>query len=71
MQSQIIDFKNDFSKADITSGEPVFVELPWYLDSDGRQCDIILRLNNILYSWYKAARLWYEKLWNSFYISVV
>ena len=35
LQSQSIDFKNDFSQADIPSGEPVFVELPRDFKNDG------------------------------------
>ena len=35
LQSQKIDFKNVFTQADIPSGEPVFIELPRYLNSDG------------------------------------
>ena len=32
--------------------------------SDGGQGDVILRLKKSLYGQTKAARLWYEKLWN-------
>ena len=49
LQSQSIDFTNDFAPADIPSGEPVFVELPRYFKSDGEQCDVVLRLNKSLY----------------------
>ena len=59
LQSQSIDSKNAFAWVDITSGEPVFVELPKYLKSDGGQCDIVIRLKKILYGQSKVARLWY------------
>ena len=62
LQSQIIDFPNAFAYAGIPSGEPVFIELPRYFKSDGGQCDVVLRLNKILYNQAKAAHLWYEKL---------
>ena len=42
-QSQSIDFKNEFDQADITSGEPVFTELPRYFKSDGEKTDVFLR----------------------------
>ena len=62
LQSQIIDFTNAFYQPDIPSGEPVFIELPRYFRNDGGQCDVVLRLNKILYGQAKTARLWYEKL---------
>ena len=49
-------------KAYITSGEPVFIELPRDFKSDGGQFDVVLRLNKGLYGQAKAARLWYKKL---------
>ena len=62
LQSQIIDFTNAFSQPDIPGGYPFFVELPRYFSNDAEQCDVVLRLNKILYGQAKAARLWYEKL---------
>ena len=62
MQSQSVDLKNAFSKADIPSGETVFVELPRDFNSNGVQGDIVLRLKKSLYGQAEAARLWYEKL---------
>ena len=35
LQSQSIDFKNSFAKADIPSGGPVFIGLPRYFKIDG------------------------------------
>ena len=64
LQSQIIDFTNDFSQGDIPSGNPVFIELPKGLKSDGGKYDIILRLKKILYGQAEAKRLWYENLRN-------
>ena len=64
LQSQIIDFINAFSQADITSEEPVLIELPRDFNSDGGQHDVVLKLNKSLHGQYKAARLCYEKLWN-------
>ena len=62
LKSQIIDFTNYFSRADIPSGDSVFVELTMYFNSNGWQSDVVLRLNKILNGHFKAARLWYEKL---------
>ena len=64
LQSQSIDFKNDFSQAYIPSGEPVFIELPRDFKSDGGQHDVVLKLKKSLYGQAKAARLWYEKFRN-------
>ena len=64
LQSQIIEFTNDFSQADITSGEPVSIELPRGSKSDGEQGDVVLRLNKSLYGQDEAACLRYEKLRN-------
>ena len=44
LQSKSIDIKNDFSQTDITSGDPVFIELPRDSKSDGGQYDVVLRL---------------------------
>ena len=49
LQSQMIDFTNDFVQEDIPSGDPVFIELPRYLKSDGGQYDIVIRLKKSLY----------------------
>ena len=49
LQSQSIDFKNAFAQADIPSGEPVFIELPRDLKSDGGQQDVVLKLKKSLY----------------------
>ena len=62
LQSQSIDFANAFAQADITSGEPVFIELLRDFKSDGGQHDVVLKLKKIIYGQAKAARLWYEKL---------
>ena len=45
LQSQSIDFTNDFSQADIQSGEPVFIELPRDFMSHVGQHDVVLILN--------------------------
>ena len=64
LQSQSVDFTNAFAKADIPSGEPVFIELPRYFKSDEEQGDVVLKLKKSLYGQAEAARLWYEKLRN-------
>ena len=64
LQSQSIDFTNVFDKAYIPSGEPSFIEIPKDFKDDGGQDDVVLKLNKSLYGQAKAARLWYEKLWN-------
>ena len=64
LQSQSIDFTNDFSQADIPSGEPVFIELPSDFNSDGGQHDVVLKLKKSLYGQTEAAHLWYKKLRN-------
>ena len=61
---QSIDFTNAFSHADISSGEPVSIELPKDFKSYGGQDDIALKLKKSLYGQAEAARLWYEKLRN-------
>ena len=40
LQSQSIEFKNSFARADITSGGAVFIELPRDFKSDGGQHDV-------------------------------
>ena len=64
MQSQSIDFTNDFAYADIPNGEPVFIELPRDFKSDGGQHDVVIKSKKSLYGQDKAARLWYENLRN-------
>ena len=64
LHSQSIDFKNDFSQSDITSGESVLIELPRDFNSDGGQCDVVLRLKKSIYGQAEATRLWYEKFQN-------
>ena len=64
LQSQIIDFTNSFSRAYISSGEPVFIELPRYFKSDGGKCDVVFRSKKIIYGQAEAAHLWYENLQN-------
>ena len=58
LQSKSTDFPNAFAQADITSGEPVFIELPRDFRSDGGQHDVVLKLKKIIYGQAKAARLW-------------
>ena len=65
LQSQIIDFTDVFSQADIASGEPVFIELTLYFKSDVGQHDVGFKLKKSLYGQSEAARLWYEKLQNN------
>ena len=60
-QSQSFDFTNAFYQVDIPSGELVFIETPRYFSRDAGQCDVVLRLNKILYDQAEAACLWYEK----------
>ena len=67
LQSQGIDFTNDFAQADIPSGEPVLIEFPRDFKSDGGQHDVVIKLKKILYDQAKAARLWYEKLRNGLF----
>ena len=45
LQSQSIDFTSSFSQADIPNGDPVFIELTRYFNSDGGQCGVALGLN--------------------------
>ena len=64
LKSQSIDFTNAFAQANITSGQPVFIELPRDLKSDGGQGNVALRLKKSLYGQAKAAHIWYENLRN-------
>ena len=56
LHSQSVDFTNDFPQADIPSGQPVFIELPRDLNSDGGKRNVVLRLKKILCGQAKAAR---------------
>ena len=67
LQSHRIDFTSAFTKADIISGEPVFIELPRDFKSDEGQHDVVLNLKKSLYGQAEASRLWYEKLWNGLF----
>ena len=64
LQNQSIDFTNAFPQTCIPGGESVFIELPRYFNSDGGQCDDVLRLKKIIYGQSEAARLCYEILKN-------
>ena len=65
-QSQSIDLTNAFYQADITRGEPIFIEINSDLRSDGGQCDVVIRFKKILYGQVKTSRIWYEKLRHDF-----
>ena len=43
LRSQNIDISNAFAQEDITSGEPVFIEIPRDFESDGVQHDVVLK----------------------------
>ena len=60
LQSQSIDFTNAFAQVDIPSGEPVFIELPRYFNSDGGQDDVVLKLKKSLYGQAEASSLRYK-----------
>ena len=60
LQSLIIDLTNSFSQENIPSGEPVFIELPRYLKSDGGKCDVVLRSSKSVYFQDESTRLWYK-----------
>ena len=49
LQSQSIDFKNDFSQADIPSRDTFFIEIPRDFKSDGGQHDVVLKVKKSLY----------------------
>ena len=59
---QSIDLSNVFAQVDIPGGDPVFIELHRNYNSDGEQCDVVLRLNKNLYGQAKDTHLWYEKM---------
>ena len=61
-KSQIIDFTNDFSQADISIWETVFIELPRNFKIDGLQCDVVLVFKKILYG--QATQIWHENFKN-------
>ena len=60
--SQSIDFTHAFAQVDITSGEPLFIEIPRNFKSDGRKFDVFIMLKKNLYGQAKSVRLWYENL---------
>ena len=62
LQSQSIDFTNEFAQADVLSVQPVFIELPRNFKSAGGQHDVVLKSQKSLYGQAQAACLWYEKL---------
>ena len=62
--SQSIDFKNIFSQEYIQIGEHLFIEITRYLNSNGGQYDVFIRLNKILYGQSEDAHLWYENFQN-------
>ena len=62
LRSQSIDFTNYFYQADIPIGEPAFIELTRYFNSDGGHHDLVLKLKKSLYSQAEAAHLLYENL---------
>ena len=64
LKSQSIDLTNAFAQAYISSGEPVFVELPSNFTSDGGKHNFVFKLNKILYGQAEAARLWYKRFQN-------
>ena len=66
LQSNIIDFTNAFSQADITNGRSVFIEIPSHFKSDGGKYDVIIRFKKCLYCQDKSSRLWYKKVLNVF-----
>ena len=64
LYTQSIDFRNEFSWADIPIREPVFIQVPRYFNSDGGQCNVFIILNKSLCGQLKATCLWYENLQN-------
>ena len=64
LQSQSIDFTNAFAQDDIPIGEPVFISLTRDFNSEGGQCDVVLRSKKSLYGQDEAAHLWYKRLQN-------
>ena len=48
LQIQSIDFTNAFSQTGITSGEPTSIEFTRDFESDGVQCDVVIRLKAYL-----------------------
>ena len=63
-QSQSFEFVNVFAQADIPRGEQVFIGSTGDVNSNGGQCNVVLRLKKIIYVQPKSSRLWYEKLLN-------
>ena len=66
LQSQSIDFTNTFAQVGISSGDPLFIELPRDLKSYWGQDDVVLKPSKILYGQSEDARIWYENLRNYF-----
>ena len=62
LQIQSIDFTNAFSQTGITSGEPTSIEFTRDFESDGVQCDVVIRLNKSLSGQDKSSCLCYENL---------
>ena len=58
LQSQSIDFKNDFDQVDITSGYPVLIEITRDFNSNGVQYDVVIRIKKSLYGQDEATSLW-------------
>ena len=57
LKSQITDFTNAFSQADIPSGETVFIEIPKDLNRDGVKYGVFIRLKKNLYGQTESAHL--------------
>ena len=50
LHSQSIDFTSNFYQSYIPRGEQVFIKITRYFNSDGGQCDVVLRLKKTPYS---------------------
>ena len=61
-----IDFTNDFYRADILSGEPLFIGILGDFKSDEGKFDAVIIFKKILYDKSKSALLRYENLLNGF-----
>ena len=64
LKSQSFDFTNAFSQSVIPRRDSGSTG---YFNSDGGQCDVVIRLNKNLYGQAEAAHLWYEKLINGLF----
>ena len=60
LHSQSINFTKTFDQEDIPSGEIVFIEIHWDINSDGGKCDVVLIIKKILYGKTEEVRLWYK-----------